>query len=124
MKSTNLHTAYLDFINEAAKPEESFEQFCKNRLAGATKITEMAKKKGGDALLTFHHFEVKLPIYSKAASGKFKLGEATIKLDSLVSKLNQSLVTSGEIKMTQVQFQKLVGLIEVWGELIIRFKQT
>jgi hypothetical protein len=40
MKSSNLYTAYLDFINEAAKPEESFEQFCKNRLAGATKITE------------------------------------------------------------------------------------
>ena len=83
----------------------------------------MAKKKGGYALLTFHHFEVKLAIYSKASAGKFKLSEATTKLDSLVSKLNQSLSTTGEIKMTQVQFQKLVGLIEVWGELIIRFKQ-
>jgi len=92
-------------------------------LAGATKITEMANKKGGDALLTFHHFEVKLPIYSKAASGKFKLSEAATKLDASVSKLNQSLSTTGEIKMTQIQFQKLVGTIEVWGELIIRFKQ-
>lgn len=124
MGNSNLYTAYLDFINEAVKPEESFEQFCKNRLAGATKITEMAKKKGGDAMLTFHHFEVKLPIYQKASSGKFKLSEAKTKLDSLVSKLNQSLNYSGEIKMNDVQFQKLVGLIEVWGELIIRFKQN
>lgn len=119
----NLHTLYFNFLNEAAKPESTFEEFCKNRLAGATKITEMAQKKGGDALLTFHHFEVKLPIYSKAAAGKFKLSEATTKLNGLVSKLNQALASTGEVKMSQIQFQKLVGLIEVWGELIIRFKQ-
>jgi hypothetical protein len=62
-------------------------------------------------------------MYSKAAAGKFKLSEATTKLDGLVSKLNQALASTGEVKMSQIQFQKLVGLIEVWGELIIRFKQ-
>jgi hypothetical protein len=123
MKSSNIYIAYLDFINESNNPKENFEEFCKNRLAGATKITEMAQKKGGDALLTFHHFEVKLPIYSKAAAGKFKLSEATTKLDGLVSKLNQSFSSTEGVKMSQTQFQKLVGLIEVWGELIIRFKQ-
>jgi hypothetical protein len=39
----------LQLLTEA---KESFEQFAKNRLAGAEKIIANAKEKGGDALLT------------------------------------------------------------------------
>ncbi len=45
-----------DLINEAKKLKETFEEFAKTRGAGAAKIAETAEKKGGLALLTWHHF--------------------------------------------------------------------
>ena len=93
--------------------------FVNNRMNGATKITQNAKEKGGDALLTYHHFVVKLPYYEKAKSGEFNLIEAKIELKQL---LNELCILSGEIKMEQTYFQKLVGKIEVLGELIIKSK--
>ena len=53
----------LQLLTEA---KESFEQFAKNRLAGAEKIIANAKEKGGDALLTYTHFNVKPSYYKKA----------------------------------------------------------
>lgn len=116
---SNLITAYNEFLNEAANPKETFGQFAENRLAGATNIANMAKEKGGDAMLTYHHFVVKLPYYKKAAQGKFdpeKMGE---ELETLTAKLISG--TKSGIDMKQVEFQKLVGLIEVVGELLIRY---
>jgi hypothetical protein len=115
----NLITAYLDFLNEAANSKESFEQFAENRLAGATNIANMAKEKGGDAMLTYHHFVVKLPYYKKAAQGKFDPKKMEEELENLTSKLVSG--TKSGIDMKQVEFQKLVGLIEVVGELLIRY---
>jgi hypothetical protein len=109
---------YSDFLNEGDKKGESFEEFSKTRLAGAAKITEAAKEKGGDALLTYHHFRVKLPVYEKAAAGKFDEAEAREEMEALVKALVKG--TAGSIKLEQVEFQKLVGLIEVFGELLIR----
>lgn len=109
---------YSDFLNEADKKGESFEEFAKTRLAGAAKIAEAAKEKGGDALLTYHHFRVKLPVYEKAAAGKFDASEMESEMTSLVKALVKG--TAGSIKLEQVEFQKLVGLIEVFGELLIR----
>jgi len=43
--------------------------FVSNRMNGAAKISQNAKEKGGDALLTYHHFVVKLPYYQKAKNG-------------------------------------------------------
>ena len=53
---------YNNFINESAK-EETFEEFSLIRLKGASKIAETAQDKGGDSLLTYHHFKAKLPYY-------------------------------------------------------------
>ena len=55
---------YTTSIFEAKKPE-TFEQFASNRLAGAIKIAETTKAKGGDSLLTYQHYKVKLPYYKK-----------------------------------------------------------
>lgn len=115
---SNLITAYNEFLNEAASSKESFEQFAENRLAGATNISNMAKEKGGDAMLTYHHFVVKLPYYKKAAQGKFDPVKMEEELENLTSKLISS--TKSGIDMKQIEFQKLVGLIEVIGELLIR----
>jgi len=118
----NLHTQYTDFLNEAAKSKQPFEEFAKNRLVGATKIAENAEKKGGDAMLTYHHFVVKLPVYKQAAEGKFKLDKAMLNLDKHMKRLNAGV--NKEVEIRPVDFQKIVGLIEVWGELIIKYHET
>jgi len=97
-----------------------FEKFAGTRMSGAKKISDTAKEKGGFSLLTYHHFRVKLPYYKKASEGKFNIEEGKKEYKELLKKLYQS--TKGEMNIEQVEFQKLVGLIEVLGELIIKNK--
>jgi hypothetical protein len=105
-------------LNEAGYPEDlSFEDFAQKRLEGATKISNDAKEKGGAALLTYHHFVVKLPYYKKAAEGNFNQADTQIELKKYLDEL--CTVSSD---MEQIHFQELVGLIEVLGELIIKSK--
>jgi hypothetical protein len=99
---------------------KSFEKFADTRMGGAKKISDTAKEKGGFSLLTYHHFRVKLPYYKKASEGKFNMEEGKKEYKELLKKLYQS--TKGEMNIEQVEFQKLVGLIEVLGELIIKNK--
>ena len=61
----------LEKFEQAKKVKETFEEFAKKRGEGAAKIAENAEKKGGLALLTWHHFKVKAPYYKKATEGKF-----------------------------------------------------
>lgn len=108
---------FSDLLVESEKI--GFDEFSSKRLKGATKITEDAKKKGGPSMLTYHHFKVKLPYYKKASEGKFKLDEAKIEFKKNIDKLCKLTET---VDIQQVEFQKLVGLIEVLGELIIKHK--
>jgi hypothetical protein len=110
--------AYSEFINEAKTQTLGFEDFAQARLEGATKITDAAKAKGGAALLTYQHFVVKLPYYKKAASGKFDMTSMQSELSGLVKDLAKG--SSNKIKLDQVEFQRLVGKIEVIGELLIK----
>ena len=96
---------------------KSFNEFASKRLAGAEKIAKSAKEKGGPAMLTYHHFNVKLPYYKDAAEGKFNVAAAIKEFDYCVNKLNSKMEN-----MKQVEFQKLLGQIEVLGELIIKHK--
>ncbi len=105
----------FELINEGK--EENFQEFAQKRLGGATKIANSAKEKGGPSMLTYHHFQVKLPYYEKASKGKFDLDEAKKEFKQHLDKL----CDAGE-NMKQVEFQKIVGLIEVLGELIIKHK--
>lgn len=116
----DLIKAYSEFINEAKTEDLSFEKFAQARLEGATKIAEAAKAKGGSALLTYQHFNVKLPYYKKAASGKFNTQAMSNELSGLVKDLMQG--TSNKIRLAQIEFQRLLGKIEVIGELLIRLK--
>jgi hypothetical protein len=111
---------YSDFLNEA-ETNDSFEVFAQTRHDGAQKIAEAAKAKGGPSMLSYHHFVVKLPYYKKAAGGKFDLGVFDAEMEKQLSKLNRGL--SGNISMSQTDFQRTMGIIEVLGELIIRFKK-
>jgi putative transposase len=75
-------------LNEAGYPEDlSFEEFAQKRLEGATKISNDAKEKGGAALLTYHHFVVKLPYYKKAAEGNFNQADTQIELKKYLDAL-------------------------------------
>jgi hypothetical protein len=106
---------FSDLLVESEKI--GFDEFSAKRLKGATKITEDAKKKGGPSMLTYHHFKVKLPYYKKASEGKFKLDEAKTEFKENPDKLCK---LTEIVDIQQVEFQKLVGLIEVLGELIIK----
>ena len=95
----------------------SFDSFAESRLKGASKIADNAKEKGGPSMLTYHHFNVKLPYYKDASEGKFNFAASVKEFDSCVNKLAEKMNN-----MEQVEFQKLMGRIEVLGELIIKNK--
>lgn len=112
--------SFQQFVINESKTPDSFEQFAKNRLAGASKIVDNAYKKGGDALLTYQHFKVKLPYYKRAAAGKFDPEKAKAELKTLIAKVD----TANEAtSLGQMDFQRTVGLIEVLGELIIKHSE-
>lgn len=105
---------------EAEPKTDAFEEFADKRLGGAEKITDNAKEKGGPSMLTYHHFHVKLPYYKKAAEGKLDLEAAEKEYKELLNQLYKA--TKGGMNIEQIAFQKLVGKIEVLGELLIKHK--
>jgi hypothetical protein len=106
-------------LTEEAVESKAFETFADKRLGGAEKIADSAHKKGGPAMLTYHHFKVKLPYYKKASEGKLDIDEAKKEFEKKVKELNK---VSKNVNIEQIEFQKLVGIIEVLGELIIKNK--
>ena len=100
---------------------KTFEEFSKKRGEGASKIAENAKEKGGLSILTYYHFVVKEPYYNKAEQGKLDLVKSKKELKQLVEEL---YVGINDMSIKQVAFQKLVGKIEVLGELLIENKES
>lgn len=92
--------------------QESFNDFAEGRGKGAGKIASSAKDKGGDSMLTHHHFNVKLAYYKKAAAGNFDLEKAKQEFDTTHKSIN--------FNMKPIDFQKEMGRLEVLGELIIK----
>jgi hypothetical protein len=101
----------IQLLNEA---KESFENFATIRGKGAAKIAATAEEKGGLSLLTWHHFKVKAPYYKKAEEGKFDKEAAKKEFEETYKKIS--------LDMTQTEFQREVGRLEVLGELLIRDK--
>jgi hypothetical protein len=106
---------FINILNEVKKLKETFEEFAKKRGEGAAKIASNAEKKGGLALLTWHHFKVKASYYKKATEGKFDKEAATKEFEQTLKKIS--------LNMTPIEFQREVGRLEVLGELIIRNKK-
>ena len=106
--------------SEVNEEKETIQEFAENRLAGATKISKAAKEKGGDALLTYHHFHVKLPYYQKSVDGELDMESLKEEYDDLLTDLYEA--TRNSMNISQVKFQELVGKIEVVGELLIENK--
>ena len=95
--------------------KETFENFATTRAKGAAKIAATAEEKGGLSLLTWHHFKVKAPYYKKAEEGKFDKEAAIKEFEETYKKIS--------LDMTQIEFQREVGRLEVLGELLIRNKK-
>lgn len=107
-------------IVESAKKEQSkkksdFEEFADKRKAGAEKIIENARAKGGVAKLTLYHFEAKIPYYKNAEDGKFDIKKAEKEYKSVMSQ-------AMNLTVSQKKFQELLGQAEVLGELILKNK--
>lgn len=100
--------------NEANKPNKSskLQEFAETRLKGAEKISKEARSKGGMAILTAYHFDVKLEYYRRAAAGKTDRKSLEKEYRSLLSSLNNPG------SMPKKTFQENVGRLEVVGELI------
>lgn len=111
------NTVISSEYNSEISEDESLQEFAENRLAGATKISKAAKEKGGDALLTYHHFHVKLPYYQKSVDGELDMESLKEEYDDLLTDLYEA--TRNSMNISQVKFQELVGKIEVVGELLI-----
>ena len=104
----------LKHILTEAPTEKAFEEFADTRGEGAAKIAATAEEKGGLALLTWHHFKVKLPYYKKATEGRFDVEAAKKEFEETYKKISLS--------MTPIEFQCEVGRMEVLGELLIKYK--
>ena len=99
----------IQILREA---KQAIEEFASTRGKGAEKIANSAKEKGGLSMLTYTHFKVKLPYYKKAAEGKLDLEQAKKDFDQTYKKIS--------LNMTQTEFQREVGRLEVLGELLIQ----
>ena len=71
--------------------------------------------------MTYYHFDVKAPYYKKAEQGKLDLVKSKKELKQLIEELYQGI---NDMSIRQVPFQKLVGKIEVLGELLIENKES
>jgi hypothetical protein len=109
-----------DILKEEKIETEAFEDFSTKRQSGAEKIANTAKEKGGFSMLTYNHFIVKLPYYERAKKGNFDPEKAKEEYQEL---LDQLVDATNEVEITQTNFQKLVGKIEVLGELIIKSRE-
>jgi hypothetical protein len=103
-----------DLLLEATNEKPAFEDFAEKRFKGAKKIADNAKEKGGVSMLTYHHFQVKLPYYTKAEKGKMDIEAAKKEFEKTYKKIS--------LGMTQTEFQREVGRLEVLGELILKSK--
>jgi hypothetical protein len=104
----------INLISILTEVKETFENFATVRGKGAAKIASTAEEKGGLSLLTWHHFKVKAPYYKKATEGKFDKEAAKKEFEQTYKKIS--------LNMTQTEFQREVGRLEVLGELLIRNK--
>jgi hypothetical protein len=95
--------------------QKKINDFAETRGKGAEKIANTAKEKGGLAMLTYQHFNVKLPYYGKAAKGKLDYKKAKEEYEKTYKKIS--------LDMTQTEFQREVGRLEVLGELLIENKK-
>ena len=86
----------------------------KEYLKTIDKKNDYFKRVGADVAIDN---KVKLPFYEEATNGKFNNKKAKVHYDNLV----EELFNRG-INFEQIEFQEILGKIEVIGELLIKSK--
>jgi hypothetical protein len=107
-------TALMESIKSALTTEESLKEFISKRHAGAKKIQASAQKKGGYSLLTAIHFKAKFKPYDECLKHVDKEEYAKKKANECLEKLKDWE------KMSQREFQSVMGQLEAYGEVYIR----
>jgi hypothetical protein len=114
----NYIKAIYQNLNES-KQEEGIDlkEFIVKRSMGAKKIQKQAEQKGGAAILTSVHFKAKEVPYEFCEKNSKDLGRITKKADDVFKKLK------GWKNMSQRDFQHYMGMLEAYGEIVIRIKK-
>lgn len=126
MKYSVLTEKYQLILEKRVQPdpttEESLKQFLSKRAAGAAKLADSSKEKGGFATLTAIHFAAKAKPYKEAE----KMENAPDKDCDVANAHYKKMAEEVYAKLkdldslSQKEFQALMGELEVWGEVYIR----
>ena len=126
MKYSVLTEKYQLILEKRVQPdpttEESLKQFLSKRAAGAAKLANTSKEKGGFATLTAIHFAAKAKPYKEAE----KMENAPDKDCDVANAHYKKMAEEVYAKLkdldslSQKEFQALMGELEVWGEVYIR----
>ena len=93
------------------------DEFIDKRSAGAEKIQKQAELKGGPALLTSIHFKAKEKPYEYCSNNFDSIEKIIKKADDVFDKLKNWK------EMSQRDFQHYMGMLEAYGEVIIKIKK-
>ena len=104
----------FESVQEKLSSKESLMEFINKRLAGAKKIQASAAKKGGYSTLTAIHFKAKFKPYNECMKHADKAEFAKKAADECFDKLKNW------DKMSQREFQAVMGELEAYGEVYIR----
>ena len=101
---------------------ESFERFLDKRLAGAEKLAESTKAKGGYSTLTAIHYAAKAKPYAECIKLNSQHKEDQEKVNDLYKQKAEEIYSklSDLDSLSQKEFQALMGELEVYGEVYIR----
>lgn len=86
------------------------------RKSGAKKIADSAKEKGGVAMLTYHHFKVKDKAYNQVIKA-IENGENISYFKKKCLELKKQLNLDD---LSPIEFQKVMGELEVFGESYLK----
>ena len=113
MEFNTLFEKVIDNVTEA------FDMFITKRAAGAKKIEQSARKKGKYSILTAYHFAGKVKPYAQA--------HKWLKKDNCDELFKEEYKKALDVlknidNLSQKEFQKLSGVLEVWGEVYLQCK--
>jgi hypothetical protein len=121
-----LFEAYQQVVEKRVQPDpttdESLNQFLTKRLAGAEKLASSSQHKGGFATLTAIHYKAKLKPYKEAEKMEKSPNKDCDKCNAHYKKMAMELHSklADLDKLSQKEFQSLMGELEVYGEVYIR----
>ena len=102
---------------EEQSSEKSLNEFLVKRLEGARKIEKQTAEKGGYSTLTAIHYKAKLKPYMESE----KWSKRANKEEHYKTKAKEVYAKLRDLdKLSQKEFQALMGELEVWGEVYIR----